>query len=203
MVATVGCFGLPSQALALQQEGGAEVEKVEQGGNYDLYGVQAGFNVPLVQDKIGLRIAGAYRNRGGYITNVVGDESQTRDRISIRGQLLFDLEDAGELRLLAGYNRGKDDCCMAIWTQRSPFIEANSAPFSAFAPTAGAPNVGADAVDPYLANDNTNFVNPFHGWSIAAHYDVSLPFGELSYLGCGFRGDRARCSDLIARGVPR
>jgi outer membrane receptor protein involved in Fe transport len=66
-------------------------------GNYDLYGVQAGFNVPLVQDKIGLRIAGAYRNRGGYITNVVGDESQTRDRISIRGQLLFDLEDAGEL----------------------------------------------------------------------------------------------------------
>ena len=46
-------------------------------GNYDLYGVQAGFNVPLVQDKIGLRIAGAYRNRGGYITNVVGDESQT------------------------------------------------------------------------------------------------------------------------------
>ena len=156
-------------------------------GNYDLYGVQAGFNVPLVQDKIGLRIAGAYRNRGGYITNVVGDESQTRDRISIRGQLLFDLEDAGELRLLAGYNRGKDDCCMAIWTQRSPFIEANSAPFSAFAPTAGAPNVGADAVDPYLANDNTNFVNPFHGWSIAAHYDVSLPFGELSYL--GYYGD--------------
>ena len=31
VVATVGCFGLPSQALALQQEGGAEVEKVEQG----------------------------------------------------------------------------------------------------------------------------------------------------------------------------
>ena len=31
VVATVGCFGLPSPALPLQQAGGAEVEKVEQG----------------------------------------------------------------------------------------------------------------------------------------------------------------------------
>lgn len=152
-------------------------------GNYDLYGIQAGINIPLAEDKVGLRIGGSYRNRGGYITNTVGDESQTRDRFSIRGQLLFDFESAGELRLFAGYNEGNDDCCMAIWTQHSPFIQANSAPFSAFAPTAGAPNVGEGAIDPYLANDNTNFVNPFHGWSVAAHYDVSTSIGDISYRG--------------------
>lgn len=150
-------------------------------GNFDLYSIQAGYNIPLVEDKVGLRIAGAYRERGGYITNTVGDESQTRDRISLRAQLLYEFDNGGELRLFAGYAESDDDCCQAVWVNRSPFIENNSAPFSAFAPTAGAPNAGT--FDPYLSNDNSNFTNPTDGWNIAAHYDVETPLGDLSYLG--------------------
>lgn len=152
-------------------------------GNFGLYSVQVGYNAPLIQDKAGLRIVGGFRERGGYITNAVGDESQTRDRVGIRGQFLYEFDNGGELRLFAGYAEGDDDCCQAIWVNRSPFIETNSAPFSAFAPTAGAPIVGDDAIDPYRSNDNSNFTNPTEGWNIAAHYDVETPLGELSYLG--------------------
>ena len=151
-------------------------------GNYDLFKVRGGFNVPVSEGKVALRVSGSHAVRDGYVIGPDGYDSSSIDRSSVRGQLLFDLEDAGVLRLFAGYSRGDDQCCSAVWLNHSPFIQANSAPFSAFGGTAGADFVGRRALKEGLANDS-NYTNPYNGWNVGATYDVELPFANLSYLG--------------------
>lgn len=164
-------------------------------GNYSLRSGQLGVNLPVVDDRLALRFGGSFRNRNGLVTGQNNDQSGTIDRYAFRAQALLDMGDAGELRLIGAYTNGNDRCCMAVWLQRSPFIEQFSAPFSAFAPTAGAPNVGRNAQNNYLANDE-NFTNPYHGWSVIAHYDVDTPIGHIAYVGSygrsfadSYRGD--------------
>ncbi len=113
-------------------------------GNFDLVNVQAGINVPLVADKIGLRIAGSVRDRGGFIEGPTGVESNTIERLVLRGQVLFDLGQAGELRLIGDYTEGDDSCCHAIWVRDGTTVN-----FPAFGLPAngGAPNVGRQALE--------------------------------------------------------
>lgn len=151
-------------------------------GDYDFLNTQLVMNIPVIEDEFAIRLAGAYRERDGIIDGQGGYEGNTLDRLTFRGQALWDLGNQGELRLIAGYSEGDDECCLAVWLQDSPFIEQFSAPFSALAPTAGAPNTGPDTLDDYRAN-NDNFSNPFEGWGYSLEYNVSTSFGELTYLG--------------------
>lgn len=148
-------------------------------GNFDLVNVQAGINLPLVTDKIGLRLAGSVRDRGGFITGPTGLESNTVERLVLRGQVLFDLGQSGELRLIGDYTEGDDSCCHAIWVRDSTTIN-----FPAFGlPTdGGAPNVGSDALDGLQSNDG-QFDTPFETWGVSAEYNVETPLGGLTYVG--------------------
>jgi iron complex outermembrane recepter protein len=148
-------------------------------GNYDLVNLQAGINVPLVTDKVAVRLAGAFRDRGGFIEGPTGVESNTIDRIVLRVQALFDLGSGGELRLIGDYTEGDDACCHAIWLQDGPTVN-----FPAFGLPAdgGAPNVGNDALNGLRSNDG-QFDTPFETWGISAEYNVETPIGDLTYIG--------------------
>lgn len=148
-------------------------------GNYDLINVQAGINLPVVADKVAVRVAGALRDRGGFIAGPNGIESNTIERLVLRGQALFDFGGAGELRLVGDYTQGRDSCCHAIWVQDSATVN-----FAAFGLPAngGAPNVGRDALDDRKSNDG-QFDTPFETWGVSAEYTVETPLGALSYLG--------------------
>ncbi|WP_394726812.1 TonB-dependent receptor [Altererythrobacter sp. GH1-8] len=147
-------------------------------GNFDLINVQAGINVPVVTDKIGLRFAGAVRDRDGYIEGPTGIESNSIERLLLRGQVLFDLGSAGELRIIGDYTEGDDSCCHAIWIRDGSTVD-----FDAFGLPAngGAPNVGEDALEDLKSNDG-QFDTPFETWGLSAEYNVDIPFGELTYV---------------------
>ena len=72
-------------------------------GNYDLFNLQGGFSMPLIEDKLGIRVSGAIRERDGFLTNFNGDQMNDRDRLILRGQALADLGNSGELRLIVDY----------------------------------------------------------------------------------------------------
>lgn len=45
-------------------------------GNYDLVNIEGALNVPLIQDKLAIRVAGAYYDRTGYTQDIVWDKDR-------------------------------------------------------------------------------------------------------------------------------
>ncbi len=84
-------------------EGRAEttLSSTESGGfNYQVRGMA---NLPLVTDRLGLRLVGSYEDRDGYIDNVATGEDDFNGShgYSIRGTLLWQLTDGLSAELLA------------------------------------------------------------------------------------------------------
>jgi outer membrane receptor protein involved in Fe transport len=149
-------------------------------GNYGLINVQGGFNAPVVEDFLAIRVSGATRKQDGFLSGLNGSESGSRDRITLRGQALMDFKDAGDLRLIVDYADGEDACCDAVW-----FNEA--ATVGAFGPAGlgangGAPNVGPSALEGGDTNSE-NFLNPFEQTGYSAEYNVETGLGKLTYVG--------------------
>jgi len=74
-------------------------------GSYDHKSLQGAFNVPLVDDKVALRLTGAYRNRNGYLSlfdrngDKVGNSNGV-DQFLLRGQLGFELDNGLKGRII-------------------------------------------------------------------------------------------------------
>ncbi len=55
--------------------------------------VRGAFNMPIVEDQLGLRVSGLYERMPGYIDNVLGDDRDMNDgeRYGVRASLLWDV----------------------------------------------------------------------------------------------------------------
>ena len=98
-------------------------------GNYDLINLQGAVNVPIVEDQLGLRLTGAYRERDGYIDlvdgtgDVIGD-SNGADQFLLRGQLGFEMDNGFNGRIIADYNQSDAVQGAALEVLRSPIETA-------------------------------------------------------------------------------
>ncbi|MEZ5996348.1 MAG: TonB-dependent receptor [Hyphomonadaceae bacterium] len=74
-------------------------------------GMRAGVNVP-VTDSLAFRLDGNVRARDGYITDLVsGDDLNTRNRWSVRGQALWDITPDASLRVIVDASEADEVCC--------------------------------------------------------------------------------------------
>ena len=87
-------------------------------GNYNARNLQAGASGPL-SENLSYRLSGALRHQDGFLTSTTGAESRTRDRYSARGQLLWDISDVADLRLIVDRSDADERCCDAIVMQDS------------------------------------------------------------------------------------
>lgn len=157
-------------------------------GNYDLGAGQVGVNMPLIEDTLALKVTGSIRKRDGFIDGGFGGDNISRDRSSVRADMLWNAEEAGELRVTASYGEGDDKCCLAVWRNDSQFLLDNVLPYVdpelGLGENAGVPPdlVGRDALDDSKAVDDF-YRNPSRGWGITVEYNVETPLGDLTYLG--------------------
>lgn len=92
-------------------------------GNFDHVSLQGALNFPLVEDRLGVRFTGAYRNRDGFVDLIdsngdsLGD-SNDADQVYFRGQLGFD-EKGVKGRVVVDYSESDSVCCAAIEVLRS------------------------------------------------------------------------------------
>lgn len=120
-------------------------------GNYNLTNVQAGINIPIIKDKLAVRISGAARGRDGLIEGINFDESHDRDRSLIRAQALYDAGDFGTFRAILDHSEADENCCHAVWHNDTPFAAVFAAtPFAA--DNGGAP-FSSDGVNTLRSND--------------------------------------------------
>lgn len=74
-------------------------------------GARGGLNIP-VSDSLAFRFDGSVRNREGYITDLIsGDDINDRDRGTMRGQMLWDLNSDATLRVIVDAAETNEVCC--------------------------------------------------------------------------------------------
>jgi iron complex outermembrane receptor protein len=84
-------------------------------GNFDYIRADAGITGPIGEN-LGFRLDGAYVRRDGFYHDVTNDtDVNDRDRLFVRGQLLFEPTDALSVRLIADYTHRDEKCCGAVY----------------------------------------------------------------------------------------
>ena len=63
-------------------------------GNYDLGAGQVGVNMPLIEDTLALKVTGSIQKRDGFIDGGFGGDNISRDRSSVRADMLWNAEEA-------------------------------------------------------------------------------------------------------------
>ena len=92
-------------------------------GNYNQIRAAGAINVPLGSTLAG-RVDAVYARRDGFyrVANPTGNTEgrvNDRDRIFVRGQLLFEPNDALSFRLIADYTNRDESCCGAVYLDRA------------------------------------------------------------------------------------
>ncbi len=101
---TVNVFSAKPQLDAFG--GDAEVSY----GNYNAWELKGAVNIPLVQDQLGLRVAGDWIKHDGFTTNIAnGDKIDDRDDYSVRGSLRWQPSDRTTVDLVGQYSRESDN----------------------------------------------------------------------------------------------
>lgn len=119
-------FGRNTSAGALSIH--SAVPDYEMGGrivadvqNYSGRKLELGVTGPLVADKLAFRLAGLHYERDGFIENRVGpEEMYDRDRSLFKGQMLWDVSEDLQLRLIGDYSKQQEQCCAADYVVAGP-----------------------------------------------------------------------------------
>jgi outer membrane receptor protein involved in Fe transport len=104
--ATAGVVNLISQKPKFTYEAKASLDV----SNYNSHRLEGMLNIPLVEDKVALRIAGAWTKRDGYDTNqITGNQIDGRDLWSTRLSLRVTPTDKIDVNLIWEHFQEKDD----------------------------------------------------------------------------------------------
>lgn len=98
-------------------------------GNFDRLQLRGIVNVPIIQDEMAFRFSADYNKRDGFLQNLipgVGDLND-RDRINLRGQLLFQPTPDLSFRFIATYFSADESCCGATVFNDGGFVTAGNA----------------------------------------------------------------------------
>lgn len=86
-------------------------------GNFDGYRVGGHVNLPLLRERLALRVFGATAQRDGLISTnpglVTSRADNTRDFWTVRPQLLFSPSENFTLRIIGDYTQRAEQCCAA------------------------------------------------------------------------------------------
>ncbi|WP_285712177.1 TonB-dependent receptor [Erythrobacter oryzae] len=84
-------------------------------GNYDFFRLGGSITGPLAEN-LAARVDGIYVKRDGFYTDAANNtDINDRDRVFVRGQLLFEPTDALSIRLIADYTYRDEKCCAATY----------------------------------------------------------------------------------------
>lgn len=117
---SAGLISIYSKKPSFQFGGAAEATY----GNYDFMRVSASLTGPL-SETMAARVDGVYVRRDGFLTDPQnGIDVNNRNRIFVRGQLLWEPSSTVTVRLIGDYTWRDERCCGAIYLDRSvnPYV---------------------------------------------------------------------------------
>ena len=119
--ASAGLISISSRKPEFESLGDAEVTL----GNHGQRRFFIGVTGPLAGDRLAYRLDAVMVKRDGFIRELVSNRQiNNRDRILLRGQLLFSPADSVELRLIGDYANRKEECCAGVYQPISMAVRA-------------------------------------------------------------------------------
>ena len=110
--ASAGLIHIITEGPDLEEFNGYAEASVGDQGQSRLSG---GLSAPFVQDRLGFRIDGTWRERDGFIDDLItGIDYNDRDRWLVRAQLASQIGDNLDLRLIADVSNREETCCAAV-----------------------------------------------------------------------------------------
>ena len=137
-------------------------------GNEDFRNIQAGSSGPLIEGVLAYRLSGALRQQDGFLKSTSGAESRNRDRYMLRGQLLWDINETMELRLIGDYSDTDEKCCDAVILSTGPGPGSFQA--AGLPPHGGVTASGRSALNDITGNAE-QFENPTEQYGISAEFN--------------------------------
>jgi outer membrane receptor protein involved in Fe transport len=136
----------------------ASVQLIGSYGNYDASEVQGVVNLPLITDQLGVRVAGNWDRRDGFVTNVFnGSNVDGLDEYSLRGTLRWTPTDKTTIDITGQFSKEDDN------HMRSDKALCTTDP------------TGVLGCLPNSAGDGANsIVNPYSGESIEAASQLAI-----------------------------
>lgn len=153
-------------------------------GNYNALKVQAGISVPLVKDKVAVRLSGAVNERDGFLDSSnpnSPDGSLTKDRWMVRGQLYAKPTENVNLRVILDHSNADDLCCDTVHLSESSLLPVF--PLAGLPADGGAPVVGFNDAFDGLVGNGGRFQDPSEQTGISAELNWDLGGANLTYLG--------------------
>ncbi|KTF69828.1 TonB-dependent receptor [Sphingomonas sp. HT-1] len=94
-------------------------------GNYNAVRLSGALTGPIVSEAIAFRLDGVYSKRDGFLRDVVNNtDYNDRNRVFVRGQLLFKVNPDLAIRLIADYTRRDEKCCGAAYVDTAEKLDA-------------------------------------------------------------------------------
>ena len=151
-------------------------------GNYDFFQGKGSVSGPLIADTLALRLSTSYTTRRGTIRNVrTGDDLNSQDNLSIRGQLLWRAAPTLDLTLYADYNRQDPKCCVQYYarvgaTQRpiTRQYDALAAAFGYTVPSTNRFDRVTDVDSPLRAKQELGGVSLLANWDLGGSTLTSI-----------------------------
>ncbi|MEQ8990920.1 MAG: TonB-dependent receptor [Pseudomonadales bacterium] len=171
---SAGALSIITREPQFEQEGTLSASL----GNLDAVKVQGSYSNALVDDVLAFRIAGLYHERDGHMKDEVRDERfDSRDRWSVKGQLLWTPADNVESRLIVDYTERDEDCCQARYTFINRELQGQSST------SRGALNNGEPPgaiIDDLLTREGLPLPDPTRNSVIGSNFD---PFEDVEDWG--------------------
>ena len=166
--------------------------------NFSGANVQGGAAGTLSED-VAYRVSAAYRTQDGFLRSTTGAESRNRDRVLVRGQLLWDIGEATSLRIIGDYADADENCCDAPIILESGGVAVGSFAAAGLPADGGAPVSGFSALENRISNAE-RFENPYDQGGISA--ELNHVFGgnvALTYIGAvrDFKAESVQHSDFV------
>lgn len=130
--ASAGLINIVSKKPSFTEEGYAEASY----GNYDFVRLAGGVSGPIGKSGLAYRLDGIHVERDGFYRNGTqggGSEGRVNDRnrYFIRGQLLYEPNDAFSVRLIGDYSYRNESCCGAVYVATRETVDPTANPPSA------------------------------------------------------------------------
>ena len=108
---TAGAVSITTRAPSFTPQATAEVSV----GNYDYVQARASTSLPIIDDKVAIRLTASNTYRQGTVDNVrTGGKLLNLDSQTLRGQILIKPTDTFTLRVIADYSIRNENCCLGL-----------------------------------------------------------------------------------------
>ncbi|GAB3094637.1 TonB-dependent receptor [Aestuariicella hydrocarbonica] len=160
----------------------------------------------LVDDVLAYRVAASYQQKDGYIHDVsLGEDYNDRDRYSLRGQLLWDIDESMTLRVIADYSESEEWCCAGVPVFQGPtggvIAALGGTTLAGESGTyGGAPGTYVDSFKRKTVT-HSGVENDMEDWGLSGEFNWEFAHTQLTVIGAYRQFEDRAFNDADATGI--